>query len=480
MGRAKQFAQNSFWLTASAAITMFIGVVYRPIVGHALGVTAFGQYSFITAFSGYFTIIAYFGIKQVVLREAGRKRSAARAFLLTSYKLRSITTLIAFLACGTAGYALHRGTAVTLGIFIMSLSVAVTGAGELLEGILIAYARSFHIAVSCLIGNVLKLIFGILALKSGYGLHGVLWVFVLTSAVTTLFNIYFAKLALRSERQVPDDLARVRYILKESLPFFLLSITTRLYAKSDILFLTIIMGDKVTGLYSAAYVFLDMMFIINSSITTTAYPMVTRIYTHKDGDSGSVDLAEAYERLHKYLVLAFIPMSALLMVFAKEILPLVFGKDYLGGASAMQVLVWTAPIGLSSNISGTFLSAIYHQRLNAVLATVSMAINISWTVGFIYLYGAMGAAMATLGSAIVNTAIHQFYIVRTINNVKPTKIWLKPAICGIIMIAVMLLLSHQPWVFRLLAGIFSYAAGIVIIRPYDDEDLRLLKSIVKH
>ncbi|HPP75123.1 MAG TPA: flippase [Armatimonadota bacterium] len=480
MGRAKQFAANSFWLATSTVIIIFVGAIYRPIIGRILGPADFGSYNFITTFIGYFLIIALFGVRQVVAREIGRDPGTARIFLLKSAKIRAFTILVSMIACCLIGYGLNRGHTVTLGIFIMSISLAITGVGELLEGVLIALARSFYIAVSNLIGSLLRLGLGIWALEAGYGLIGVLWVFILTAGLSTVLNMVFTSYAIRLHKQKTTELAQTRYILKESIPFLVLSISTRLYAKSDILILTLLRGDKITGIYSAAYIFLDLLFAISHSITAVAYPMVTDMYVGSKGESekSTADLIMAYERLHKYMVLGLIPISAILMSMGIEILMLVFGRQYTGGTSLLQVLVWTAPVNISANISGTFISAIYKQRLNTILATAGMIVNIIWTIIFIALYGAMGAAIATLGSAVVNTIVHYYFVTRTIGSPSLINTWLKPIICGVIMVGAIYPLMDSFWLLRGVIGISAYIIAIIIVRPFDAEDKRLVASVL--
>lgn len=475
MGTARQFAKNSFWLAASAVAVILIGAVYRPIIARIVGPVDYGRYNFIVVYVSYFTVLAYLGVRQVIVREIGREKNAAGVYLHAAWKLRAFTIVIAFITCSLSGYILCRGHIVTTGIVIMTASMAITGISDLLEGVLVGLGRSAGIAVSTFVGNALKLALGIWALRAGFGVLGVLWVFVLSSIVSTAISARFTRNALQGEAQDSGAIADIRFIFRESLPFALMAMSSRLYHKSDVLVLSLMKGDKVTGLYSAAYIFLDLMIAAGISVTTTAYPLVTKLYT--DGGENNNTL-HAYERLHKHALLLLLPVSALLMFFAVEILTFVFEDRYLGGVPAMKVLVWTAALVMSGNISGTFLSAIYRQSLNAVLSIVGMVIHVILTVVLIVLYGSIGAAVAAISASAINAVIHAYYVNRTIGSINLMDIWIKPIICCAVMTIMLYELSSMMWVWRLLLALLAFAGAILVVKPYDKEDKRLLISIV--
>ena len=474
MGTAKGLAKNSFWLMTGTGISILVGTIYRPVIARMLDPDDFGRYTFITTFIGYFTILAYFGLRQVVVREVSRDRENARGYLAAALRIRTVTALAAMAACCAVGFLLSVDANVKSGIAILSVSLAVAGLGEILEGVLLAFGRSYFIALASLTGNLLKLVIGIWALKAGYGLLGVLTVFILTSAVSTVMDWWFVRSLLRTEKR-PEAAPELRKtMLRESLPFVVLSAATRLYTKNDILFLTMLRGVKATGLYGAAYTFVDLLMAIANSAVSAVYPVVAKMHTDAAGTLG-----DTYERLHKYMLLLLLPISVLLMSLGGEVLVAVFGKDYLRGTPALQVLVWTPPVEVSCLISGTFLCAMYRQRLDATIASSMTALNVVATIGLIILFGAMGAAVATVGASMVNAMLHYYYVRRVVGPVKTRNAWLKPMVCCGLMLAAVQVVSQSMPIVRLLTGILVYIAAIAVIRPFDVEDRRLFTSLVK-
>jgi O-antigen/teichoic acid export membrane protein len=479
LGKAKEFAQNSFWLGVSTGSVMLIGAVYRPLIGRFLGPTGYGEYSFIQVFAGYFLVIAYFGIRSVVAREIGRDPRIAEEYTLAAVRIRAITSVVALILCCAIGYLLRRSGLVTLGIFVYSLSILAVAAGDLLEGVLVAFHRSFYVAISNLVGNLLKLGIGLWALKSGYGLLGVLWVYVFTSAITAIMNAWFVRAVFGQTKQNKAESSPVKYVLIEALPFLALFVSGSLYAKNDILFLTFFRGEEVTGLYSAAYVFVDLLLGIGVAITTAAYPMIARIHGEEEGKPDGDALIRAYERLHKHMLMVFAPVSILLMSLGVEALSLVFGREYLPGYQAMRILVWAPVVEVSCLVSGNFLSGTYRQRLEARIAVTMTALNIAWTVSFIILFGAIGAAVATVGASAVNAVVRYIYVNRTIGRIRVLSAWVKPLACAAVMLIAVQLAADMTWAWRLIIALAGYAIAIAVIRPYDLEDKRLVLSLFR-
>jgi len=478
-GKARQFASNSFWLAASVATAVLTASVFRLAIGRVLGPSQYGRYAFIQTFVAYFLVLAYFGVRSVVAREVGRDPSKARAYLAASLKIRAVTAVTAMLCSWAVGYALHRGGQVTLGIVIMSLSILALAVGELLEGVLAALQRSFFVALSNLVGNVAKLALVLWALRAGYGLIGVIWVSVAASTLMAITNWRFVKHVLSSQGLQRSEPGRVRYVLKESRPFLLMSAAGKLYAKNDILFLALLRGDAITGIYSAAYVFVDLLISVSGSFNWTAYSMAARLYGEaEDKKPLGMGLSEAYGRLHKHLLMIFLPVSALLMLFGRESLML-FGNRFLGGLDALRVLVWVPPAEVSCVLSGCFLSATYRQRLEARIAAAITALNIGWTVSFIVLFGAVGAAVATIGASLINAAVRYIYVTRTLGKTSVVDVWVRPIACTAAMLLVAQRFMGVFWMWRLAVALMVYALAVAVVRPYDAEDRRLLRSILR-
>ena len=481
-GKTRQFAKNSFWLVVSTAIIMIVGATYRPIIARFLGPTEYGQYAFIQVFIAYFLLAASFGIRAVVMREIGRDAEETHAYLSAAYKLRSITTVSAIAVCCATGYLLNRSEQVTLGIYVLSLSIVGMMAADLFEAILISFQRSFYIAVASLVGNLLRLGLGVTVLMAGYGLIGVLWVFVFSSSVTAAITWYFMRKVLREKNVHPlergkGEASKVRYVLKEALPFFVIGIAGKFYAKNDIFFLALMRGDKVTGLYSVAYVVVDILIKVGSSIYWAAYPIVSRLYADEKQGRATMRLPEAYERLHKHMLMLFLPISVLLMSFGKEMLLLIFGKAYLGGLSALNVLVWIPVAEVSCLVSGNFLAATYRQGLEARIGLAMALVNVVWTVSFIFLYGALGAAIATIGASTINAVVRFYYIGRSLGAISSVTAWVKPILCAALVMPVVWFTSDMFWISRLGILIGAFVAATLIVRPYDSEDRRMLLSV---
>jgi len=439
-----------------------------------LGPADYGRYSFITKFIGFFMIVAYFGLRWVVVREISADRTLARAYLRIGLRIRTITTLTAIVACCTIGFLLHLDHSVKLGIAIFSVSLAVGGIGELLEGVLLALGRSYCIAGANVTASLLKFVVGTWALYAGHGLFGVLAVFVAATMVSTGLDILFVKSALRGEDQRAEEPGLTKLVLRESLPFVVQAGAARLYQKNDIIFLTMLRGNEATGIYSAAYVFLDLLMAVASSVVAAVYPMVAKMQTES-----AHSVSEAYGRLHKYMLLGLLPISAALMFLGPSILVTVFGKAYVRGNLPLQILVWTLPVEVSCLVSGTFLCAMYQQRLTAIITICTASLNVVATVGLIMLYSATGAAVATVGGSLVSAVIHYVYVRRVVGPISTLDAWLKPLACGGLMLSAMCCIPISMTIIRVIAGILVYVAALAAVRPIDAEDRRLMLSLLK-
>jgi len=145
------------------------------------------------------------------------------------------------------------------------------------------------------------------------------------------------------------------------------------------------------GLYAAAVKVSGLWYFVPMAIVGSVFPSVVK----------AKDISETLytERLQKLLYLMSLVSYAVavpVMLFAQPIVILLYGKNYLGAAPSLAVLIWAGLFVCLGIARGTWLVTEGLLRLSAATTAVGAVVNIILNFILIPRYGGLGAGVATL------------------------------------------------------------------------------------
>ena len=302
-------------------------------------------------------VISELGLPTLLVRDLAQMPQRRRSTFRT---LLSVQVLMAFVTWG--GLVLlslllpySRTTQVMLWLVGASLPLfAVSSAAQTLFQA--GERMELVMAVEVLI-NTLILAFSIVVLWQGGGeveLVAVIIVTQLLSASTCLLLVWRSRLLAAPQERTP---LHPLHLLRQTLPFFGLSMSDVLLQRLDILLLSFVGGPTVTGVYSAAYNVVRILIKLVQSFWKALYPTFSRLHRHHSAQ---------YERLAnlslRYGLVALLPVAAIGMGTAPGLLHLIYGSDYVVSVRVFQILIWSAPLYLVESYAITVLTVEHHLR----------------------------------------------------------------------------------------------------------------------
>jgi PST family polysaccharide transporter len=188
---------------------------------------------------------------------------------------------------------------------------------------------------------------------------------------------------------------RAKTLLKESWPLALSGIAITIYMKIDQIMLGQMVGDEAVGIYSAATRISEIWYFIPLVIVSSVYPSI--IESKKQSE------IFYYARLQKLFNIMFILSIsvALPMTFlSSNILLILFGEPYISGGRILAIHIWTSVFVFFGVVNGKWFLTENLQKLVFLRALSGAILNIILNFILIPFYGGLGAAIATLLSAI--------------------------------------------------------------------------------
>ena len=384
--------RNAGALTLATVISKGLLFLWQLVLARFLGDSGYGIYGTIGAFIAIGAAITSFGTGAIVVREVARAPRLAGDYLGATLWLRSGLALLAWLLLNAAAPLAGYDVEIRNLLALASLSLLVDTWGNLCYEQLLAQERMRSTSLVTVL-HMLLLLGGVaLALAVGGGLAGL---YVATIAAGLLRAAMLWALVLRDGLR-PGRLRRdlLRSLLVNSLPLAITSLLSLAWMQADKLMTTRWLGTQQTGWLTAAFVIVTgMIELLGTTVLMSLYPMMSRY-------SGPA-LHAIVSRLAWFTLLASLPLTLLLSMFAPEITVPLFGPDYLPAASVLRILVWYALIRLVADVYIQALITGDRQRRMMVVRAGGLLLNIALNAVLLPRIGVNGAAIASLGSVVL-------------------------------------------------------------------------------
>jgi O-antigen/teichoic acid export membrane protein len=274
--------------------------------------------------------------------------------------------------------------------------------------------------------------------------------------------------------RVRPDLSAWRGMLGESFPLMINHLLATLFFKIDVILLETTWGNVVVGWYSTAYKWLDALNIIPSFFTQAIFPVMSR-QAHDDPPA----LLRTYQLAIKLLVMTALPVAVVSTLLARQLIGVLGGAAYLpDGAIALQLMIWSIPIGWINSITNYVLIALNRQRVLTWAFVIGVVFNVAANLVFLPRYSYPAAAIITILSEL--TLLVAFYIVlrSALGRVSWLRLLWRPALAMALMAGATLALARVHLLAGLGGGLAIYLAALIALRPLTAEEMAQIAPLL--
>lgn len=454
-----------------------IDFVLAFVVLRVLGPSDAGVYYYAVIVFVWFDIFTNFGLDVFLTREVSRDRSKAGYLFVNTTAFRLLLSLVGvglllvfiFVRQNTIATPFDTRGIIALVLLYMGLIPGSLSKG--MTSLYYAYERAEYPAAVSTITTLTKAVFQVIVLLLGYGIIGMAGVSIANNFITLAILLIagrdmLGKLALRPNPALIGGMAR------ESYPLMLNHFLATIFFQIDVVILEALRGAAIVGKYSVGYRWLLALNVIPAFFTMAIFPRMSR---HAQEDRAL---------LHRNTVLAYkllaaivFPAAVLLTALARPLTLLLGGQEFLPeGAIALQVMVWSMPIGWMNSLTQYLLIALNKQRQITRAFVAGVAFNIVTNLIFIPMYGYVAAAVTTILSELILMVGFGWLLRSELAPIRWLNILWKPALAGAVM--ALILWVPLPMVLGVLLSVLVYPLVWVGLRPLSAEELQTLAPLM--
>lgn len=480
---ASRIARNS---VAPIILNLFnrgIDFVFAFVMLRILGPEEAGIYYYAVIVFVWFDIFTNFGLDVFLIRETSRKRDEAGFFFFNTTFLRlglmvvCVPLLVGFLLVRQSIIEPELNREALLAIGLLYIGLAPGSLSKGLTSIFYAFERAEYPAAVATVTTINKAVLGLIVLLLGYGIIGLAGVSIAVNLVTLGILYAGARQFIHrkdDEAAFKPDTTLMRGMVRESYPLMLNHFLATIFFQIDVVILEAMRGAAIVGKYSVAYRWLLALNIIPAFFTQALLPVMSR-----QANEDRVALRRTYTLGVKLMVTLAFPLAVAFTFLAQPLTLLLGGNQFLPeGAIALQIMIWSIPIGWINSLTQYLLIAVDLQRRITRAFAVAVTFNIVTNIIFIPQFGYQAAAITTIFSELVLLIPFAILTHGALNGVRWIDLVWRQAVAAGVMFAVMLVGWGSLPLLALIVGSALYPVILLALRPFSADELSRLAPIL--
>ncbi|MEM7126320.1 MAG: oligosaccharide flippase family protein [Chloroflexota bacterium] len=283
---------------------------------------------------------------------------------------------------------------------------------------------------------LIKVALGALVLLIGWGFVGLAGVSLLVN-IGQVFFLYGLVRRVLFRPEWTWDWSLQKWMVGTSGPLMINHLLSTIFWRIDIWILRPVAGAASVGLYSVGIKYLDGLNIIPSVFTLAIFPLMSRYartangheadsqkseqereqnsdpQSDTTGEESRSNLLRSYVLSTRLLLMISLPIALAVTVLAEPLVALVGGSKFLGMTEtvqlygyefrypsgsdlALQVIIWSIPIGFINSVTQYVLIAVNQQRYLTKAFIIGVVFNTVGNLLVIPTFGYLGAAVVTI------------------------------------------------------------------------------------
>jgi O-antigen/teichoic acid export membrane protein len=376
------------------AVNLALGVVTTVVIVRALGATRYGEWATIIATIELVAMVGNLGLQQVAVRFATQEPEREGAWVGAATSLQLLLAIPVLAVFFSVIALIASDSEMLLAGLVLSV-LFLTAALSTLRIVFQLHVRN-HVVAAFTTANSVLWAGSVIAIAA---LGGGLVPFAIAFAATAIMvQGTMALVALRTidvhwrgARRLWPKLARI------GISVGIASALTFAYGRVDqILVYELAPNSADVGLYAAMYKILDNAGFVPIAVMTTLFPIMAGLFP-----SEPERLRRIMQTAIDYLTMISLGALALTVAAAEPIIALLYGSDYVPGASILPILFAAfVPICIG-NVAGNMVIATDLQRRYIWFALTGLLFNVSLNLLLIPSYGIKAAAWVTFLTEVV-------------------------------------------------------------------------------
>ncbi len=395
--------KNAGWLIFGKIIQMLISLGVGLLTARYLGPSNYGLINYAASYTAFFIPVCSLGINSILVKEFIDSPSEEGTILGSTLTMRIIMGVLSSGVIFAVVGFLESDEPVTVAVtFICSLNL-IFNAFEIFNYWFQSKLRSKVTAFVSLVAYIFMALYRVILLLRQ---KNVVWFAFATSLDSICIGILLLIWYKKSKgKRLSFSRTTCKRLLKRGVHFILPGMMVSIYSYADKIMLKHMLSETDVGYYSTAVTICGMWSFVLAAIVDSMYPLIME--AHKTSK-------ELFEKRNKqlYAIVFYISVSVSLIfcIFGGLIVRILYGAEYMPSVEPLRIVTWYTAFSYLGVARNAWIVCENKQKYLKYIYISSALANVCLNYIFIPIWGASGAAAASLITQIITTMVAPFFI----------------------------------------------------------------------
>ena len=381
--------KNAAWIIGCKIVQSLISFVIGLLTARYLGPSNYGVISYVASVVAFALPIMQLGLKQTLVKEFIQSPDREGQVLGTALVINMISSIFCMLGSVAFVAIADAGDQITILVCALYSLTLIFQATEMTQYWFQSKLLSKYPSIATLCAYIVVALYKVFLLVTQ---KSVVW-FALSNVldyflISVLLMIMYKKVGgqrLQINWQVGREmLSRSKYYIIPSLMVMIFQHTERIMIK-------LMIGEAETGFYSAAITCIGISSFVFSAVIDSARPVILET---KEKDQAAYE--KRLMQLYSIITCMSLAQSIGMTLLAKPLVMVLYGSEYAKTASILAVAVWYVTFSYYGMVRNIWILAESKQKYLTGINVAGAIANIVLNVCLIPIWGAIGAAVASL------------------------------------------------------------------------------------
>lgn len=409
--RNNKEAKNASWLIGGKIAQMVLSFFVSILTARYLGPGNYGIISYVNAYVAFFTSLCTLGINAVIIKDFVEKPQEQGKTIGTTLAMRFVSSFLSAVMIVCIVNVADRGEPTTIVVAVLCSISLLFQVFDTFNYWFQSRYESKVTSIATFIAYAATALYRIVLLALQ---KDVVW-FAFATAVDYMvlgaILLYFYK--KNNGPRLSISIEKGKNLLGRSYHYILSGMMVAVYGQTDKFMLKQMLDETSVGFYSLASTVNLMWVFVLQAIIDSLNPTIMRLYEKN---------REQFNRKNRqlYAIVIYVSMAAAIcfVLFAPLIIKILYGNAYMPAVGPLRIITWYTIFSYLGVARNAWIVCENQQKYLKYMYLSAAVINVVLNYFMIPIWGASGAAMASLLTEISTSIILPYFIKDMRPNIK--------------------------------------------------------------
>ena len=396
-------AKNASWIIVCSIIQSLISLIIGMITARYLGSANYGLINYASSIVTFFVPIMQLGLTNIMVQELTNHPEREGKILGTSLIMSLISGGVCVIGVFLFVLMANAREIDTIFVCLLYSSVLIVQSCEVIK---FWYQANYHSKYTSIVSLCVYVIVSLYKIFLLIANKSVYWFAVSMAFDYLLIGIAsFVIYKKLGGQKFSVDFRLGKKLISKSKYYIVSSMMVVVFSQTDKIMLKLMLDSSATGYYSAAVTIASITSFVFAAIIDSMRPSVFE---------GAKISHQQYENrlrlLYSIIIYLSLAQSIGMCVFAKLLIYILYGTDYMSAVSALRIIVWYTTFSYLGSVRNIWILQENKQKYLWIINASGALANVILNTCFIPLWGVNGAAFASLVTQIFTNVIIGFIL----------------------------------------------------------------------